>query len=195
MDGRRGRPVLSAAFGVLALFAVGCGTDAGGVASASAKSGAAHGDPSVPGVDVAGKTSQGAPAKSAAGPSKNPQSTSVTDLAPAGPAPGGVVKEAGEEHDLGSVSQIADSIGCEDVEGQQHLPVVSQQLSCRRGVERLYVMSFDSWTNRDAYLSAGPQVVTGGFNVVGPTWVVHVETQQTADEVQQKLQGEVRAGA
>jgi hypothetical protein len=192
MDGQRGRPILNAAFGVVTLFVAGCGNDAGGAASASP----GHGAASVHQVDAAAQSLHGVPTGSGSGPSAAAHPTSPPGLAPAGPAPGGGgAGEADEESDVGAVSHIADLIGCEDRESQQHLPMVSQQLSCRRGIERVYVMAFDSFTNRDAYLASGAQVVTGGYNVVGPTWVVHVESQQTANELQQQRGGAVQPGA
>jgi hypothetical protein len=90
---------------------------------------------------------------------------------------------------------VARSSGCAEIESQAHLPVVDQQFSCRRGTEHAYVMTFRTTANRDAYLTRGPQVVSGGFNVVGPTWVVHVESASTAGALGTQLGGVVRAGA
>jgi hypothetical protein len=56
------------------------------------------------------------------------------------------------------------------------------------------MMTFGSTANRDTYLR-GTQVVEGGFNVVGPTWVVHVEDAATAQDLGSHLHGDVRNGA
>jgi hypothetical protein len=118
------------------------------------------------------------------------------NLAPAGPAPGGTSGKAEGEGDANpAATAIATSAGCEDTEPQSHLPSVDEQLSCRRGTEHAYVMTFRSTTDRDAYLTRGPQVVPGGFNVVGPTWVVHVESSSTAHTLGTRLKGTVRAGS
>lgn len=90
---------------------------------------------------------------------------------------------------------IARSAGCADIEPQAHLPSVKVQLSCRRGTEHAYVMTFRSTTDRDTYLTQGPQVVPGGFNVVGRTWVVHVERPSTADALAAQLSGAVHPGS
>jgi hypothetical protein len=119
---------------------------------------------------------------------------SAAHLAPAGPAPGGVVKED-DGKDQPVASALGDSAACADMESQQHLPVVDEQVSCRRGTERLYVLTFRNTTDRDTYLTAGPQVVGGGFNVVGSTWVLHVEMSQTAATLATQLHGTVRPGA
>jgi hypothetical protein len=75
---------------------------------------------------------------------------------------------------------------------QSHLPSVEAQMTCRRGTEQAYIMTFRSATDRDTYLGRGPQVVPGGFNVVGGTWVVHVEARATANALAAQLHGAVR---
>jgi hypothetical protein len=115
------------------------------------------------------------------------------DLAPAGPAPAGPGDE--DESDRYPVaSALALRAGCEDLESQAHLVSVAEQLSCRRGIEHVYVMTFRRTADRDAYLG-GQQVVTGGYNVVGPTWVVHMEDPTSSSTVAHQLGGTLRPGA
>jgi hypothetical protein len=94
-----------------------------------------------------------------------------------------------------AVASLASSLGCEELESQEHLPVVDSQATCRRGTERVYLMTFRSAVDRDTYLTQGPQVVEGGFNVVGPTWVLHVDEATTAQDLGGQLHGAVQNGA
>jgi len=117
-------------------------------------------------------------------------------LAPAGPAPGGY--SSAEEDAFGEqpiAARLADSVGCADLEVQEHLPAVSEQVSCRRGIDRVYVLTFVSPANRDTYLSAVRPVVPGGWNVIGPSWVLHVETQSLATGIQQQIGGSTHPAA
>lgn len=114
-------------------------------------------------------------------------------LAPAGPAPGGGTHEEEGEDDPAAAA-IATSVGCVETETQAHVPSVDQQLSCRRGTEHVYVMTFRSTTDRDTYLTREPQVIPGGFNVVGQTWVVHVEAPATANTLATQLRAALRPG-
>jgi len=137
----------------------------------------------------------GAPAGAANSTSKTPASGTAAppphgSLAPAGPAPGGYSRA--EEDAFGEqpiAARLADSVGCADLEVQEPLPAVSEQVSCRRGTDRVYVLTFDSPANRDTYLHAVRPVVPGGWNIIGPTWVLHVETQSMATEVQRQIGG------
>jgi hypothetical protein len=104
-----------------------------------------------------------------------------------------VVPEA-EVNEHPAVAALAGPAGCEELETQAHIAAVESQFTCRRGTERLYLMTFRTAADRDTYLEQGPQVVPGGFNVVGPTWVVHVETAAIAETLADQLQGAVRAG-
>jgi len=133
---------------------------------------------------------------SAAGdPSETPSST--ISLAPAGPPPGGAVDEADPREDEPAVAGIVRSIGCVEGEVQEPLPLVTIQLSCRIGTERVYVLTFETSADRDAYLGEvrGPQVVTGGWNITGPAWVVHVETEATAVRLAKQLQADATPGS
>lgn len=112
-------------------------------------------------------------------------------LAPAGPAPSGLTKEAGEGDDQPAVTRLADAIGCEDLESQSHLPFVREQGSCRLDTEHVYILTFGSGADRDTYLNVGPHVVQGGYNVIGSDWVVHVENIDTAHTVQSELNGDI----
>ncbi len=114
-------------------------------------------------------------------------------LAPAGPAPG--VPAGKEDEEQPAAAKLADSFNCVDIEGQQHVPGVNEQVSCRRGLDRAYVMTFKSAATRDVYLAKGPAVVPGGWYVVGPSWVVHVENAAVASAVQRELHGGVRPAA
>lgn len=115
-------------------------------------------------------------------------------LAPAGPAPGGHTQE-NDGQDEPAAAAIARSIDCVDAEVQAHLPSVEEQLTCRRGTEQAYIMTFRSTTDRDTYLTRGPQVVPGGFDVVGRTWVVHVVARATATALATQLAGAVQPAA
>jgi hypothetical protein len=186
MDGRR------VGIAAVALGAIGA------VAVAVVVGVAGGGSPGT-GPDESGTEASGgvtAEAASSSGPGGS-ESTSVSEapnsLAPAGPAPGGVA-EAAEGEAPPAVAALASSLGCADLESQAHLAAVDAQATCRRGTERVYVMTFRSALDRDTYLTQGPQVVTGGFNVVGTTWVVHVETATTAQDVGAQLQGAVVSG-
>ena len=117
---------------------------------------------------------------------------SVPRLAPAGPAPGGAPAEEGEE-ETGAV-RLADAVDCVDVEPQEPLPAVREQLSCRRGLDRVYVLTFSTPTDRDTYLGTDSPVVPGGWNVVGPSWVLNVEPREAALGMQRRLGGVVRRG-
>ena len=164
----------------------GCSSGAASDTASAARQGQATGSP-VP-ADVAAVNAAAA-ATGGASPAVAPDS-----LAPAGPAPGGVVVEE-ESGEPSSASKIADSIACVEMESQEHQPSVEEQTSCRRGVDRVYISTFTTAANRDTYLREGPQVVPGGWNVVGENWVVHVESESTANEVQAQLQGSVQPGA
>ena len=118
--------------------------------------------------------------------------TATGGLAPAGPAPGGPGEEGeGEGAQVPFAAALARDIDCADFEPQAHVAAVDEQLSCRRGVDRVYVMTFRSTTDRDTYLS-GAKVVSGGFDVVGPTWVVHLADAPVAESVATRLGGSVR---
>ena len=52
-------------------------------------------------------------------------------------------------------------------------------------------MTFASSGRRDAYLK-GPPVVPGGWDVVGRTWLVHVDGLVEAQAVQARVRGVVR---
>lgn len=183
MSGRHTRVVGMVAGGLAILAAAGCASRSAEMptptdATSSGKHAAAS-----------GTTARGG------GPLISPRAD-PDNLAPAGPAPGGTSGKAEEEGDADpAATAIATSAGCEDIEPQAHLPSVDAQLSCRRGTEHAYVMTFRSTTDRDTYLTHGPQVVPGGFNVVGRTWVVHVESSSTANTLAAQLSGAVRPGS
>jgi hypothetical protein len=120
-------------------------------------------------------------------------SVAPDSLAPAGPAPGGGPGEA-EDHLNAQLTSLVSSLGCDDVETQSHLAAVDSQITCRSGTERLFMMTFRSSLDRDNYLTQGPQVVDGGFNVVGPTWIVHTESATTAQHLGGQLNGAVQSG-
>ena len=185
MDGRR---VGIAAVALGAIGAVAVAVVVGVAGGASPGTG-----PDESGTEASGGVTAEAASSSAPGGS---ESTSVSEapnsLAPAGPASGGVAEAEGEAPP--AVAALASSLGCADLESQAHLAAVDAQATCRRGTERVYVMTFRSALDRDTYLTQGPQVVTGGFNVVGATWVVHVETATTAQDVGAQLQGSVVSG-
>jgi hypothetical protein len=102
--------------------------------------------------------------------------------------------EADDGADQPAVAGLARSAGCVELEAQAHVASVDQQYSCRRGTERAYVLTFRSTADRDSYLTRGPQVVPGGYDVVGPTWLVHVEAAATARILGTRLGGVVRPG-
>jgi hypothetical protein len=138
---------------------------------------------------IAARSSSAGVATSAAA----PQAT-AHHLAPAGPAPGGAdLVDEGDEQP--ATAALARSVGCVELEPQAHVPAVEEQVSCRRGTERTYLMTFRSTADRDTYLTHGPQVVPGGFNVIGNTFVVHVPTTATARFLAAALPGLVRAGS
>ena len=131
-------------------------------------------------------------AAATAGRSATPSSAS---LAPAGPAPGEASGAPGEDEEPGPSLDLARSIGCADIEEQESLPSVGQQLTCRRGVDRIYVMTFATSADRDVYLGQDQPVVPGGWNVIGPTWVIHTDVSAAAQELMHQLGGSVSAGA
>lgn len=173
-----------AAVGVLGVLLAGCSA---GAAPSADPARPAAGSPATA-VPVPGSGQAAAAANAASVP------IAPDSLAPAGPAPGGPVNEA-EPGARTPVAQLADSIHCVDGESQAHLPFVSGQTSCRRGTERVYVLTFPSTADRDRYLTQGPQVVPGGWNVTGPQWLLHVESRATATELAQSLHGVVVPGA
>lgn len=116
-------------------------------------------------------------------------------LAPAGPAPGDSSGGPGEDEGKGQSLDLARAIGCADMEEQESLPSVSQQLTCRRGVERIYILTFATVGDRDIYLGQDQQVVPGGWNLIGPNWVIHADVSQTAQDLMHQLGGIISVGA
>lgn len=169
------RRVVAVVGAIVFLGAAACGTQGARVAAA-------------PSTAQAGGTAAQTP--SSTGATSTPEHV---DLAPAGPAPGGPGDEdEGEKFPIAAA--LALKVGCEDLESQAHVPAVSEQLSCRLGVEHVYVITFRTAADRDSYLR-GQQVVSGGFNVVGPTWVLHLEDPASSTAVARQLGGALQSGA
>jgi hypothetical protein len=122
------------------------------------------------------------------GSSPRTASSPPPSLAPAGPAPGGTVGED-EDAQPPQAERIAEELRCADVEGQGHDELVAAQLSCRRDTDRLYVATFTQPARRAAYQRTAIPVFSHGWYVVGPTWLVQVESRQVATEVQRTLGG------
>lgn len=178
MDGWRIRTVAGIAGFLLSSGVAGCASPTD-QSSAAAHTGGTSGANRSPSVGAGGVLA--------------PTPAALPDLAPAGPAPGGTSPvDEGEEQP--TVAALAAAVGCVELEPQTHVPSVDEQVSCRRGTERAYLLTFRSTADRDVYLTRGPQVVTGGFTVIAATCVVHVASEGTARAFATRLRGVVRAG-
>lgn len=183
MDRRRTQVVVAIVSGLLLFCAAGCASPAG-QASGAQQTGAA---------DIAAGSS------AAAAPRSVTPLAARQDLAPDGAAPGGSAPGGAAPLDEGdeqpAAEALARSVGCVEPEPQAHVAAVDEQVSCRRGAERTYLMTFRSTADRDICLAHAPQVVSGGFNVIGKTFVVHVPTMATARFLAAVLPGQIRAGS
>lgn len=88
---------------------------------------------------------------------------------------------------------LATKIGCTDVEastGSQMELGAREEVTCSLGDERLTILTYASNEPRDTAQEIAANF--GGITVLGDRFAVRVDTQATAERVQEAVGGEIR---